>query len=113
MEDKMNVNTKERKPENNRDSLSGRSLRMGGYSVAITAIVIIAAVFVNLIVNRIPSKYTRIDNSSVGLYSITPESEEIAKSVGEDVMIYLVAEQGSEDNTIVELIGRYTGSTAR
>ncbi|MGI6744283.1 MAG: Gldg family protein [Eubacteriales bacterium] len=113
MEDKMNLNEKERKPENNRDSLSGRSLRMGGYSVAITAIVIIAAVFVNLIVNRIPSKYTRIDNSSVGLYSITPESEEIAKSVGEDVMIYLVAEQGSEDNTIVELIGRYTGLNSK
>ncbi|NLZ37716.1 MAG: hypothetical protein GX897_09650 [Clostridiales bacterium] len=113
MEDKMNVNTKERKPENNQDTLSGRSLRMGGYSVAITAIVVIAAVFINLIVNRIPSKYTKIDNSSVGLYSITPDSEEIARDIGEEVTIYLVAEQGSEDNTIVELIGRYTGLNSK
>ncbi len=109
----MNVNTKERKPENNQDTLSGRSLRMGGYSVAITAIVVIAAVFINLIVNRIPSKYTKIDNSSVGLYSITPDSEEIARDIGEEVTIYLVAEQGSEDNTIVELIGRYTGLNSK
>ena len=106
-------NTQSAPSEQRQSGTSARSLRLGGYSLIMTAVVIGAAILINLIVNRLPTKFTKLDNSQVGLYSISEQSEEIARSISEDVTIYMIAEQGSEDTTIEELVGRYTGLNSK
>ncbi len=106
-------NTQSAPSEQRQSGTSARSLKLGGYSLIMTAVVIGAAILINLIVNRLPTKFTKLDNSQVGLYSISEQSEEIARSISEDVTIYMIAEQGSEDTTIEELVGRYTGLNSK
>ena len=44
-----------------------KTARIGSYSVVITVVVIVMAILVNLIVNRLPTTYTQFDVSSAGL----------------------------------------------
>lgn len=90
-----------------------RSVKMGGYSLLIAAAAIAIAVFLNLLVSKLPTKYTKLDTSTLGLYSISEESENVAKGVSEDVTIYMISSSGKEDSTIKELVERYTGLNSK
>lgn len=88
-------------------SFGTKSFRVGGYSVVVAAALIAIVVIVNLFVNALPETYTKIDASSNELYSISEETESIVSSINEDITVYLIAETGSEDTVISELLGRY------
>ncbi len=68
-----------------------RSLKLGGYSIILTVIVIVAAVFINLIVEALPEKYTNIDLTGSDIYSISEDSEKFLSGLDSDVTIYFVA----------------------
>lgn len=100
-------NNKTKKTQNS------KSLRIGGYSTLISLVVIVIAVVVNLIVTQLPSIYTKFDTSDLKLYSISDESAEIIKAVDMDITMYLIAESGSEDTIINELLGRYSSLNSK
>ncbi len=91
-----------------KSSFRTKTFRAGGYNLALIAAVAAIIIIVNVVVNSLPEIYTKIDTSSTALYSITPETEEIVKSIGEDVTVYFISTTGAEDSTLVELLGRYT-----
>lgn len=85
-----------------------RGFKAGTYSVISCAIVAVILIVINLIVNRLPASLTEYDITNTQLYTITEESELVARSVDTDINVYLIAETGSEHNTIVELLKRYS-----
>lgn len=90
-----------------RGTMSKKHLKNGSYSVMMTVIFIAVIIVINLIVGEIPSKYSQIDISDQKLYSIGDQTKEMLKGLDEDVTIYQVAQSGSEDETISNLLQRY------
>jgi len=84
-----------------------KAVKMGTYSTVISLVVIAVAVVINLIVSSLPASITKFDTTESAIYSISKETEEIVKAVNEKVRIYLVAENGAEDNTILEVLNKY------
>ncbi len=82
-------------------------LKLGSYSITMTAVLIAVVVILNLFVAEIPETYTKFDLSSRGLYTTSEESEKIIADVDEDVTFYLLAQRGNEDQIISELLERY------
>lgn len=69
----------------------------------------VAAVLVNLIAGKLPSQYLKYDVSDQKLFTTGDQTAEIVKGLDEDITLYLIAQQGSEDATLQELLDRYAG----
>lgn len=87
--------------------ISKKHLKNGSYTMEISAVFIAAVVLVNLIVGELPAKYSQIDISDSGLYSIGEETEKMLHDLESDVTIYQIAQDGSEDENIKSLLKRY------
>lgn len=101
------------KKKTQKNTLSARSLRAGGYGVLAALILLAVLIFVNLIVSALPSKYVKFDTSTKKLYTFDEQTKAILASVSEDVTIYLVAERGEEDSVVTELLDRYASENGR
>ena len=86
----------------NTTSSKSRAFRIGGFSVLLSAAVIGIAIVINLLLSSLPAAYTRYDVSANGLFSISEETMDIVRNIGEDITLYLIAENGTEDSTITE-----------
>lgn len=87
-------------------------LRSGIYASAVTVLVVVLAVLLNLIVRAVPTKYTEFDLSEAGLYTLSGSSKDIAHALTQDVTIYYLAETGSEDAIITKLLDRYASESS-
>lgn len=87
--------------------VSKKHLKNGSYAMGISAVFIAAVVLINLIVGELPSKYSQIDISDSGLYSIGEETEKMLHNLETDVTIYQIAQDGGEDENIKSLLKRY------
>lgn len=90
-----------------RQLLASRSVRAGSYSLAVCAVGVVIAVFVNLIIGTIPGKYTEFDISSNSLYSLSDYSKQIAERIDTDVTVYHLTTTAHEDARLSNLLGRY------
>lgn len=90
-----------------KEILQDRKFKNGSYSTGITIIVIAIIIVINLLVNELPSKYTKIDISDEKLFTISEQTQKIVSDLTEDVTLYLIAQDGLEDTTITELLDRY------
>ena len=88
-------------------TISKKHIKNGSYSMAMAAIFIVIIVVINMIVGAIPSKYSQIDVGSSKLYTIGDETKKVLKALDKDVTIYQIAQSGSEDDTISNLLKRY------
>lgn len=106
--EKKDLSTTEKKEKKSfKESINKKYLKNGSYSVVISAVFIVIVVVINLIFNALPSKYTEFDISAEKLYSIGDTTKEFLKDLDEDVTLYLVAQSGSEDETIETLLQKY------
>ncbi len=90
-----------------------RKLRLGGYSVALVGIVLALIIAVNLIVGALPTKYTRIDASELQLYTLSDETVSYLKGIDQDVTMYLVTQNGAENNDVYEILSKYAAENDR
>ena len=91
-----------------RYQVSVKSLQMGAYSTGMIAIVLVAAVFLNLAAGELPARFTSIDMTAEKLYSLTDTSEEFARNLSEDVTIYILQSEEKQDTTLKQTLDRYT-----
>lgn len=87
--------------------INKKSLRNGSYSMVITAFVLAIVVIMNLVIHNLPSTYTKFDLSDTKLFTISEETKNVVSNMKEDVTLYLIAQTGSEDKTIVTLLDQY------
>lgn len=90
-----------------RGSFGGR-FRAGSYSVAAAAAVVAIAILLNLIVGSLPSAMTEIDLTANSIYALSDQTKRIAASLDKDVTMYIICNQGNEDDTIQRLLNRYS-----
>lgn len=89
------------------DSFKSRKFKSGTYSVGIVSIAVVIVVVINLLVNALPANITKHDLSYNQLYSLTDTTEEFIRGINEDVTIYVMAQTGTEDATLMELLDKY------
>ncbi|HIY07151.1 MAG TPA: GldG family protein [Candidatus Evtepia faecigallinarum] len=92
-----------------RKAISTRSFRVGGYSMAAAAIVVVIAVVANLLVNALPASATQFDTSQGAMYTLSQETTDLLAGLEEDVTVYWIVQSGQEDETLSTLLDRYTG----
>ena len=90
-----------------RYSVSVKNISMGAYSSVTVVIVCVITVMVNLIVTKLPTKYTNIDVTANQLYTISEQSVELLKGLEEDVTIYVLAAEDSADTTVAQTLKSY------
>ena len=90
-------------------SIGTRSFRVGGYSVAAVVIVLAIAVALNAFAAALPSKYTKLDTTASGLYTLSDQTEKQLAVLDGDVEIYWIVQSGREDSTLASLLDRYSG----
>ena len=97
-----------KKPSFLKKESTGRiALRGGGYSLAVTAIVLAICVAVNVLAGLLPTSATRYDISAAKLYSVTSSTKAVLTGLTDDVTIYWIVQAGQEDSVIENLLGKY------
>lgn len=89
------------------DSFKTRSFRVGGYSIATTAIVIAIAIVANILFSSLPTSWTQFDTTSNKLYSITDQTKSLVNKLDKDVTIYWIVRDGYEDTYLENLLPQY------
>lgn len=102
-----NINEQTKKESKEKMPLNKKYLRNGSYSTLLIVSFVAIVVVINMIVGKLPSKYTQIDISDQQLYSIGDETKKVLNNLDKDVTIYQIAQSGSEDETISNLLQKY------
>lgn len=89
------------------DSFGTRSFRVGGYSVAATAIVVAIAIAVNLFANALPAGMTQFDTTANQIFTVSEQTEKLVGSLDQEVTIYWVVRSGYEESYVGTLLDQY------
>lgn len=95
--------------KNIKSSLRKRSVKLGGYSILATGIVVAMVIAVNLFASTLPQSIMQLDATSNELYTISEQTEKLLSSLESDVTVYLIAQSGTEDSALENLLQRYQG----
>lgn len=98
---------------NNTKQTNLKTTKMGAYSAFLTLVVIAFVIVVNLMVGELPSTVTKFDTSSLKLYTLTNTSVQIVEGLAEDVTMYYIVQNGTEDVNIEEMLNRYSSYSSR
>lgn len=90
-----------------RYSVSTKSLRFGAYSTGSILIAFAVVVVLNVIVGELPTTWTSIDVTSDKIYSLTDQTKEFLAGMDEDVTIYVIVAESSQDETLGQTLARY------
>lgn len=91
----------------NRQALSTRTAKVGGYSFVLSLVVLGILIAVNVLAEKLPSSWTQFDISAAQLYSLTADTKVVATNLDQDVTIYWITQAGKEDEVIQRLLDRY------
>ena len=75
-----------------------RTSKVGTYTVIMTAVVLAVLILANVFVLSAPSKYTKLDMTSLELYTLSKVTESTVPELKEDIKIYFLC-QGGTDNS--------------
>lgn len=89
-----------------RYNVSGGGLKIGTYSVTGILLMIALTVAVNLGLNYVPEQYSSFDLTENRLYALTDETKAFLSELSEDVMIYVLAEEGAGDTDLSKTLER-------
>ena len=98
---------------NNTKQTNLKTTKMGAYSAFLTLVVVAFVIVVNLMVGELPSTVTKFDTSSLKLYTLTNTTVGIVEGLAEDVTMYYIVQNGTEDVNIEEMLNRYSSYSSR
>lgn len=88
-------------------SMSTKKLKLGAFSTGMIAVALVAAIAVNMAASQLPENIARIDATSQKLYSITKDTQKVLDSLKEDITIYVLAKEDSQDSNLEKTLKRY------
>ncbi|MBQ8578290.1 MAG: GldG family protein [Clostridia bacterium] len=91
----------------NNKTVNVKSTKMGSYSAFLTLVVIAFVIVVNLMVGELPTTITKLDTSSLQLYTLSETTTSMVGALKEDVTFYYIVQNGTEDANIEEILNRY------
>ena len=89
--------------------VSKKNFSLGAYSSTVIVGSVVAAVVLNLIVAELPSRYTVFDLTANKLFSLTNDTKELVGNIGEDITIYVLANEKQADSTLDQTLDGYEG----
>lgn len=90
-----------------RYSVSVKALKTGAYSLGMIAVAVAVTIVLNMVVGQLPGSWTSLDLTGNKLYSLTDQTKEYLKGVNEDVTIYVLVNEDSEDTVLGQTLDRY------
>jgi len=84
--------------------MQSKGFKYGGYSSLITLGVIIGLIIVNLIVGQLK---VQADMTSSGLYTLSPQTQDVVKKLKTDVTIYALYPRGQSSQEVLGALKRY------
>ena len=84
-----------------------RKMRKGGVSIALTVVVLVAVIALNVLAGRLPEEVRKLDVSDNDLYSITDTSKKMLKDLDKEVKLTVLAKQKDTDERIKTFIQKY------
>ncbi len=106
-ENEKKSKNKDKKPSKFLRSFKTKAFRAGGYSVAASAIIIIIAVLINILMSSISQAYTKIDTTESRLYSIGDETKERLSSISKETSIYYIASPEERSDYVLGIIDKF------
>ncbi|MDE6673596.1 MAG: Gldg family protein [Acetatifactor sp.] len=94
-----------------RYSVSVKALKAGAYSVGMIAAAVAVTIVLNMVVEQLPGSWTSLDLTGNKLYSLTDQTKEYLKGISEDVTIYVLVNEDSEDTVLGQTLDRYEESS--
>lgn len=95
------------KTEKNTSRSNRLTTRAGSYSVFATLLVLGIVITTNRILSTIPQSCLKLDVTASKMYSLSDQTKQVVESIREEVILYWVAEKGSQDPTVGTLLARY------
>ena len=90
-----------------RYSVSVKALKAGAYSVGMIVAAVAVTVVLNMVVGQLPGSWTSLDLTGSKLYSLTDQTKEYLKNMGQDVTIYVLVNEDNEDTVLGQTLDRY------
>lgn len=103
----MNSSKKSRSPRFDRRS------KAGSYTVAVSTVLLAVLIIANLLISALPSKYTVLDTSTSGKFTISETTEKFLHKLSDNVTIYMICEDGETDDELTTLTERYVGFSSK
>lgn len=97
----------EKKKFNGKQLFNNENYGKGLRCVIICALAVVLVVGVNLLIKGLPTKISNVDISTSKVHSISAETEEKISKLSEKVDIYLVCEDGEEDDNTTHVLNLY------
>ena len=91
----------------NNKKFNTKYLKTGGYSVLVSLVAIAIVIIVNLFVKQLPVAFTQFDMSAGDMLEIGEATKGLVSKIDEDVTIYYIAQYGSEDVYITNILDKY------
>lgn len=95
-----------------KQQFKGKRFKQGSYSSVLIVTVIAIIIIINMVAAQLPAQYAKLDITENKLYSIGDQTTELLKSLSTDVNIYLICQEGKEDDTIMQMLDRYKGASS-
>lgn len=95
-----------------RFSVSSRNLKTGAFSAGLIALALAVVVVVNLVGSQLPEGLKSIDVTTQKLYSITDDTKQVLASLKEDVTIYVLENEKTQDETLGKMLERYESGSS-
>lgn len=100
-ENKQMENKKKKNRETNGIfSFKSNTFRNGGYSAISIAVMVAIVIIVNLIVSKVPIKYTQYDMSNNKMYTMSDTAKKIVKGLKKDVTIYYLVSDSKKESDV-------------
>ncbi len=91
-------------------SFSGRKFRGRVYITAVTAVVFVIVLIVNMLVSQLNIQF---DLSSRKMYTLTEDTKKLVSGLSDDVTIYYLVRTGNEQEIFKKIVEKYDGLSDR
>lgn len=95
------------KSNSSKKAFQTRAFRRGGYSLLITAAVVVIAILINALLSSLPSSVIKPSISPYDYYSLTDTTRDLVASIDDKITLNYIVTAGSEDEVMVEFARRY------
>ncbi len=110
------MDKKKKKPQQDertvKEMFTSRAFRAGSFSVLISLIAIAAVVILNIIVSKLPASATKYDMTPNSILTLEEQTLQILDNLQEDVTVYMICEEGSEDDYTKSLLEQYAAKSS-
>ena len=88
-------------------------IKIGAYSIGLTAIAVAIVIVLNLFIGQLPSKITKHDMTGDAILTFGDETKKLVSEIDCDVTLYHLVTEGAEQAYVTELLSRYEAENSK